>query len=155
MSDTVTGAVHTADELGRFNHHPDPVIDFEIEIEEIESILIDCEYGLRDWRAERLDERSSKAFGFISVSAEGQKAKVALRELYPRLRAVISPHAVSAAEGDLLGLALEALRKAKAILSDHIQIAKNLNDEAGEDAAATLAEEIDAILSEQAREVTR
>lgn len=77
-------------DTGIFRHHPDPVVDFEIEVQSIEAILLDCELGLRDWKTERLDERSSKAFGFISVSPEGQRAKIALRGLYPRLRAVVS-----------------------------------------------------------------
>lgn len=33
--------------LGRFGHHPDPAIDFCIEVEELESIVIDKEHSLR------------------------------------------------------------------------------------------------------------
>lgn len=60
--------------------------------------------------------------------------------------------AIEAAEADLLGRALEALRKTKLVLTEHIQIAKNLNDEDGEEVATDLIEQIDALLS-QAREV--
>lgn len=145
-------AGHTEGELGRFRHHPDPVIDFEIEVEEIESILIDCEYGLRDWRAERLDERSSKAFNFISVSADGQKAKLALRDLYPRLRAVIRPRAIEAAEADLLGRALAALRALRP--SNLGRVPESMRDDETLPVDMTIREirMIDAILS-QAREV--
>lgn len=32
--------------LGRFNHHPDPAIDFEVEVEELHSILFDMQHNL-------------------------------------------------------------------------------------------------------------
>lgn len=35
------------DNLGRFGHHPDPAIDLEVEVEEIQSIVSDVKLGLR------------------------------------------------------------------------------------------------------------
>lgn len=38
--------MQTAERLGRFDHHPDPAIDFEIEVQSIEARLFDAMSGI-------------------------------------------------------------------------------------------------------------
>lgn len=91
------------EQLGRFGHHPDAGTDFCVEVEEIESILIDCELGLRNPLTERLGHRSSGAFAFIPCADPiAVAAKQHLRELHDRLLAQIDPNALKRRAGPAL-----------------------------------------------------
>lgn len=74
-----------ADVLGRFGHHPDPAIDFEIEVEELQSIIIDKELGLRADEELPVD-RMFLAMQFrVGGDPGAVEAKFLLRELERRL----------------------------------------------------------------------
>ena len=69
--------------LGRFNHHPDPAIDFCIEVEELQAISIDMALGLASkFEQQSFDERLFNAMSFRVGGDEGAiAAKSMLREL--------------------------------------------------------------------------
>lgn len=67
--------------LGRFGHHPDPAIDFCVEVEEIQSIYTDQTLGLRDDHA-ILDARIARAMQFrVGGTVDASVAKAILREI--------------------------------------------------------------------------
>lgn len=74
--------------LGRFGHHPDPAIDFEYEVEQIESIVADLEKGMR--QGERVPlKRIELAMAFrVGGDPSAVAAKATLRELRKRASAL-------------------------------------------------------------------
>lgn len=66
--------------LGRFGHHPDPAIDFEIEVEALSSLLYNAFYLDAGLFAEFKD-RSARALGSSWASAGPLAAKHYLRRL--------------------------------------------------------------------------
>jgi len=70
--------------LGRFGHHPDPVIDYCVEVDELHSIVIDAGLGLRPWA--ELGNRIEKAMCFIvGGDLNAIRAKAFLREMAQRI----------------------------------------------------------------------
>lgn len=74
------------EKLGRFDHHPDPAIDFCFEVELLENINLNAKLGLCGWgheeERETLDERIERALGFlVGVDENCIAAKAALCEL--------------------------------------------------------------------------
>lgn len=74
------------EQLARFGHHPEPAIDFCIEVESLESIVADKRLGLRtdeEWPHERI----AKAMEFrVGADENCVVAKQALRKLEDSLR---------------------------------------------------------------------
>lgn len=73
----------TDEKLGKFGHHPDPAIDFEVEIETIQSLLYDATHGVtsRD-DIPAISERISKAMDFrVGGDPGAVAAKHMLRDL--------------------------------------------------------------------------
>ena len=72
-----------SDALGRFNHHPDPAIDFCIEVEELQAISIDIALGLASkFERQSFGDRLFNAMSFRVGGDEGAiAAKAMLREL--------------------------------------------------------------------------
>lgn len=67
--------------LGRFGHHPDPAIDFCVEVEEIEALVCDATNGIRDCGSEAV-HRIGRAMDFRVGGDQGAvDAKGRLREL--------------------------------------------------------------------------
>lgn len=95
MSDTVTGAAHTAGPLRI--EGPDPFGDYNI-LHPADSLAVAA--VVSNMRPPEVVEMSARLFA-ASFTSYGRH---------------FGPHAVSAAEGDLLGLALEALRETQKLL---------------------------------------
>lgn len=77
--------------LGRFGHHPEPAIDFCVEVESLESIVHDKEIGLRSDEPLPV-ERYHKALDFrVGGDEQAVNAKHALRQLAPRIDALSTP----------------------------------------------------------------
>lgn len=73
------------EKLGRFGHHPDPAIYFEVEVESIVGMDLDREWGFDDHRD--LERRVDTAMEFIVGGDPGAiAAKATLREIASRLR---------------------------------------------------------------------
>lgn len=71
--------------LCRYDHHPDPAIDFEIEVESIQSIECDAAHGLRPY--DGLPDRVARAMDFrVGGDAGAVAAKALLRQIDTRLR---------------------------------------------------------------------
>jgi len=69
----------------RFGHHPDPVIDYEVEVGELEAELIDLRAGLDHAMAPaQFRKRLYNALDFNVATPEGQRAKHHLREKVER-----------------------------------------------------------------------
>lgn len=49
-------------ELGRFGHHPDPAVDFCVEVDEIEGLVYDARHGLTEYKP--VEDRVFKAMRF-------------------------------------------------------------------------------------------
>lgn len=78
----------TTEQLGRFGHHPDPAIDFCVEVEEIEAITHNIGIGFEECTNE-FRERFARAFDFhVGGSAHAIAAKEVLRRCDARLAAV-------------------------------------------------------------------
>lgn len=78
----------TDSQIGRFGHHPDPAIDFCIEVEEIEGLTYNATIGLDDPRA--VGERISRAMSFRVGGDEGAvQAKATLRACEAKVAASI------------------------------------------------------------------
>lgn len=74
--------------LGRFGHHPEPAIDFECEVEQIESIVADLEKGMRQGDPVPM-ERIARAMTFlVGGDPSAVAAKATLRELEKRASAL-------------------------------------------------------------------
>lgn len=76
----------SAEQLGRFGHHPDPAIDFCEEVEHLESIAENARLGLTGFGheadRERLDARIERALDFrVGGDAIAVAAKAVLRQL--------------------------------------------------------------------------
>jgi hypothetical protein len=77
-----------SEQLARFGHHPDPAIDFCVEVESLESIVTDKELGLRANELLPL-VRFDQAMEFqVGGDASAMKAKFVLRSLEVRLKAL-------------------------------------------------------------------
>jgi hypothetical protein len=75
----------TAETLGRFGHHPDPAIDFEIEVDDLVGMEVNRTTGFDP--EPDLDARTDRALKFIVGGvATCIEAKDHLREIYARLR---------------------------------------------------------------------
>lgn len=75
--------MEVAEKLGRFGHHPDPAIDFCVEVEEIEAIHCNVRLGfiLQGEMKER-DRRILRAMDFrVGGDQNAVKAKDRLREI--------------------------------------------------------------------------
>lgn len=71
--------------LGRFGHHPDPAIDFCVEVEVLEGIAYDRSVGFANPADGSFDERLSRAMEFRVGGDRGAiYAKHRLRELARR-----------------------------------------------------------------------
>lgn len=68
------------DKLGRFDHHPDPAIDFCIEVEELEGMAYNVSVGLDERQS--VARRINRAMEFVVGGDPGAVvAKGLLREL--------------------------------------------------------------------------
>lgn len=75
-----------SEKLGRFDHHPDPAIDFEVEVEELIGMAYNRRVGFDP--EPDLDRRVERAMQFsvggvpscVSAKAELRKIDVELRE---------------------------------------------------------------------------
>jgi hypothetical protein len=72
--------------LGRFDHHPDPAIDFCIEVEEIQSIIENARLGLSGMGHEEdradLNNRIERALDFrVGGDEQAVNAKAVLRRV--------------------------------------------------------------------------
>lgn len=71
--------------LGRFGHHPDPAIDYAIEVDVIEGLVEDCKAGLE--KREAVEERIARAMQFrVGGTVLGISAKQALRDAEAKLK---------------------------------------------------------------------
>lgn len=85
--------------LGRFGHHPEPAIDFECEVEQIESIVADLEKGMRQGEPVPM-ERIARAMTFrVGGDPGAVAAKATLRELEKRASALSVPVGDDLAKG--------------------------------------------------------
>lgn len=76
MADTESSAPN-----GRFNHHPDPAIDFEVECDALMGLAYDVEHGMADRAA--VVERMARALEFRVGGVQSCiNAKEALRERF-------------------------------------------------------------------------
>lgn len=70
--------------LGRFGHHPDPAIDFCVEVEVIEGMAYDAKVGLAERKA--VEDRIFKAMMFnVGGVGAAVEAKGRLRRIEARL----------------------------------------------------------------------
>lgn len=73
-----------SDKLGRFGHHPDPVIDLEVEVTNIEGEIINHKVGYTiDLPA--LKRRAWDALNFNASTPEAIRIKNYLRTLLPEV----------------------------------------------------------------------
>lgn len=71
---------HSEERLGRFGHHPDPAIDFCVEVEELESMHRNRTIGFDHEPA--LEARVEKAMDFrVGADLNAVHAKQALRQV--------------------------------------------------------------------------
>lgn len=85
------GQEYDGGSLGRFGHHPEPAIDFEYEVEQIESIISDLEKGMRQGEPVPLD-RIERAMTFrVGGDPSAVAAKETLRRLEQRARVLSAP----------------------------------------------------------------
>jgi hypothetical protein len=91
---TPTPPTAAGEPLGRFDHHPDPAIDFCVEVEELQGMAANRKLGFNT--EPTLDERVAKAMLFRVGGDEGAvKAKGLLREI----EASLTPTAAQPEEG--------------------------------------------------------
>jgi hypothetical protein len=76
------------EKLGRFGHHPDPAIDYCVEVEELEGMMFNRRVG---FDAEpSLDERVGKALGFsVAGDQNAIGARQTLKEIDAELRQIV------------------------------------------------------------------
>jgi hypothetical protein len=76
------------EKLGRFGHHPDPAIDYCVEVEELEGMMFNRRVG---FDAEpSLDERVGKAMGFsVGGDQNAIGARQTLKEIDAELRQIV------------------------------------------------------------------
>jgi hypothetical protein len=74
--------------LGRFDHHPDPAIDFCVEVECIQGLTFDATHGMAERDA--VSDRIFRAMQFRVGGDEGAvNAKALLRECEKQLAAAM------------------------------------------------------------------
>ena len=74
-----------------FGHHPDPAIDFCIEVEEIQSIAADRSIGFANPDDDKLENRIYRAMQFnVGGDADAVTAKALLREIEATTKAGLS-----------------------------------------------------------------
>lgn len=72
----------TNHELGRFGHHPDPAVDFEVEVQDLEAEVYNYRAGFQPLRREQIEHRIDRALDFRVGGVETcVTAKAALRVL--------------------------------------------------------------------------
>jgi hypothetical protein len=83
--------------LAQFGHHPDPAIDFTVEVESLQSIMTDRALGLRpEWTEIRLRERVGRALQFrVGGDEAAVQAKAQLRAAWDGHHQVTGPVARS------------------------------------------------------------
>ena len=70
------------EKLGRFGHHPDPAIDFCVEVEEIQAIAEDRKIGFANPDNFKLEDRIFRAMQFnVGGDENAVSAKALLREI--------------------------------------------------------------------------
>lgn len=70
------------EKLGRFGHHPNPAIDFCVEVEEIESMHTNIRIGFAPEERKERDRRILRAMSFrVGGDANAVDAKHKLREI--------------------------------------------------------------------------
>jgi len=70
------------EKLGRFDHHPDPAIDFCVEVEELMSIATDRKIGVSNPSDGDLEPRVAKAMEFrVGGDVSAVYAKAELRAI--------------------------------------------------------------------------
>lgn len=74
----------TTEKLGRFNHHPDPAIDFCVEVETLEGMVYDAQVGMTP--AAPVFERIDRAMSFrVGGDLNAIAAKDTLRRIERQL----------------------------------------------------------------------
>jgi hypothetical protein len=71
------GVTTATEKLGRFGHHPDPVVDFCVEVDIIEGLIADVDAGIQEW--ETVADRVFKAMQSVWIDGRAQDAKNKLR----------------------------------------------------------------------------
>jgi hypothetical protein len=75
----------TVETLGRFGHHPDPAIDFELEVQDLEDEVYNFAVGFQPLPRDELNSRIDRAMNFrVGGDPSCIKAKDALRRLVRR-----------------------------------------------------------------------
>lgn len=83
---------HRSDELGRFNHHPNPATDFCVEVETILALEFDATHNLDGVKIDDVLKRIDAAMDFrVGGDAHAVRAKQTLREIEARLRPKPAP----------------------------------------------------------------
>ncbi|MBY3162081.1 hypothetical protein HFO65_15715 [Rhizobium laguerreae] len=78
----------TIEKLGRFGHHPDPAIDFCVEVEELEGMMFNRRVGFDAEPA--LDSRVEKAMDFrVGGDMNAIGARQTLKEIDAELRQIV------------------------------------------------------------------
>ncbi|MGO8093171.1 hypothetical protein [Rhizobium leguminosarum] len=81
------------EKLGRFGHHPDPAIDFEVEVETIQGSLYDATHGVdHSTTIDEIRKRIAKAMEF---SVGGDAGAVAAKQMLRGLEMEAAKHAPS------------------------------------------------------------
>ncbi|MBY2911408.1 hypothetical protein [Rhizobium leguminosarum] len=81
------------EELGRFGHHPDPAIDFEVEVETIQGSLYDATHGVdHSTTIDEIRKRIAKAMEF---RVGGDAGAVAAKQMLRGLEMEAAKHAPS------------------------------------------------------------
>jgi hypothetical protein len=120
------------DDLGRFGHHPDPVTDYEVEVDAIVGMEADVKAGLE--KREHLASRVNCALGFRVGGVESAiSARKVLNEVAERLA---TPPSAEAAEAPEMCAHTEGLAASPSPPSEPTV----LTDEAVDAAAAVLAD---------------
>jgi hypothetical protein len=114
----------TAEKLARFGYHPDPAIDFEIEVQSLEARLIDAENGYAKIGTE--PEAVMDVLAYIKRAMEfnvgGDPSAVAAKQTLRGLehRAIAALRAPAEAEpDDLLEQAMKALERAEDAIANY------------------------------------
>lgn len=97
------------EKLGRFNWHPDPAIDFEVEVEALEGVALDRLIGFANPEDATLESRVEKAMQFrVGGDLGAINAKHALRKLDQSLKdkAALSAQAMAGGEAQPVGEAV-------------------------------------------------
>lgn len=113
------GSGETAERLGRFNHHPDPAIDFEIEVQSLEARLFDAKGGISkpgtkpETVASVLNDIGRAMEFIVGGDPITVAAKATLREIEKDARAALSHTSGEVTE------AMAALAKLRELVTEH------------------------------------